>query len=131
MNFILDNNLPPKLAHGLREFAKPEHPIYHLKDKFPHNAKDVDWLRGLEPEYRWGIITCDLNIGRRPHERAAFEQAGHAVFFLGKSWLNLQPPFWRMASKLTHYLPNIIALAEKKKGAFSLELPVRGNIKLK
>lgn len=131
MNFILDNNLPPKLAHGLREFASPDHNVFHLKDLFPQNAKDVDWITGLDSRYRWAIITGDLNIGRKPHERMAFEQGGHAVMFLGKSWLNLQPPFWEMASKLTHYFPEIIAYAERQQGAFSIKLPVRGNLKVK
>lgn len=109
MKFIVDNNLPPALAHALRELSKPEnHEVIHLKDRFAADASDTDWIGKLSEEGGWIVVTHDnLNKGL---EREALRQAGLLVFFLDKSWTNHK--FWEKAHNLVKWWPRIIEQAE-------------------
>ena len=71
MKFFFDNNLASKIARGLNGFVSPEHQVVHLKDRFPANTDDVDWMKALAKEEGWIIITADIQIGKNPHEIAA------------------------------------------------------------
>jgi predicted nuclease of predicted toxin-antitoxin system len=65
VKFFFDNNLPPPLAHALRELSKPDdHTVFHLKDRYAADTPDVDWIEGLSNEGGWVVITHDnLNKG--------------------------------------------------------------------
>ena len=49
MKYLIDNNLPPKLAHALRELCSYDKSIevYALSDKFKSSTKDIDWITEL------------------------------------------------------------------------------------
>lgn len=105
MKFLVDNNLPPALAHALRELSKPEnHEVFHLKDRFAADTPDSVWINSLSEEGGWIVVTHDnLNKGL---EREALRQAGLLVFFLDKSWKDHK--FWEKAHNLVKWWPRII-----------------------
>ncbi len=105
MKFFIDNNLPPPLAHALRELSKPDdHLVCHLRDKFAENTLDTVWINSLSEEGGWVVVTHDnLNKGL---EREALRRAGLMVFFLDKSWKDHK--FWEKAHNLVKWWPRII-----------------------
>lgn len=126
MKLFFDNNLSPKLAHGLRAMAEPEHEVIHLKDKFAPNTEDAVWMKAIAGDKAWVIITADVRIGRNPHEVRAWKEAGHTVFFLKPGWLNLT--FWEQANKFTKCFPNIIKEAGKARQGDAFVISVSGKI---
>jgi hypothetical protein len=126
VKFFFDNNLAPKLAHGLNEMVAPQHHVYHLKDKFPHNAQDEVWMKALGAEDEWVIVTADVRISRNPHEVHAWKEAGHTVFFLKPGWTDLT--FWEQANKFTKCFPLIIEEALKAKRGAAFVVTVNGKV---
>ena len=119
MKFIIDNNLPPALAHALRELSKPEnHEVLHLKDRFAADTPDTDWINSLSQEGGWIVVTHDnLNKGL---EREALRRAGLLVFFLDKSWKDHK--FWEKAHNLVKWWPRIIELAGGIEGGAAFQV---------
>lgn len=119
MKLFIDNNLPPALAHALRELSKPDsHLVLHLKDKFASNTLDLDWINHLSKEGSWVVITHDnLNKGL---EREALRQAGLLVFFLDKSWSDHN--FWDKAYQLVRWWPRIIEQASGISGGAAFKV---------
>ncbi len=126
MKFFFDNNLAPKLAHGLNQMVEPEHRVFHLKDRFAANVEDAIWMKTLAHETDWVIITADIRISRNPHEVRAWKEAGHTIFFLKPGWTDLQ--FWEQANKFTKCFPAIIATAEIEKRGEAFLVTVNGKI---
>ena len=119
MKFFIDNNLPPPLAHALRELSKPyDHAVIHLKDRFTADTPDVDWINDLSKEGGWAVITHDkLNKGL---EREALRQAGLLVFFLDKSWSDHK--FWEKAYQLVRWWPRIVEQASGIQGGAAFKV---------
>lgn len=123
MNYLLDNNLPPALAKAIQELSMAEwngkHTVVHLRDKFPANTPDSDWITDLSHHAdRWVIVTHDnLNKGL---EREVLRRAGLLVFMLNKSWSS--HTFWDKAYQLVRWWPAIVDQSERITGgaAFSL-----------
>lgn len=126
MDFFFDNNLAPKLAHGLNQMVEPEHHVSHLRDKFPPNVEDTIWMHELAREAEWVIITADVRISRNPHEIQAWKQAGHTVFFLKPGWTDLL--FWKQANKFTKCFPRLIEEAERAERGTAFMVSVNGKI---
>ena len=126
MNFFFDNNLAPKLAHGLSRMIEPEHRVVHLKDRFRADVEDVVWMRALATETDLVIVTADIRICRNPHEIEAWRQASHTVFFLKPGWTNLS--FWDQANKFTKCFPDIIEKAECSERGSMFLITVNGKI---
>jgi hypothetical protein len=126
VKFFFDNNLAPKLAHGLNEMVEPQHRIFHLKDKFPGNTEDEVWMKSLASEDEWIIVTADVRISRNPHEVRAWKQAGHTVFFLKPGWTDLT--FWAQANKFTRCFPQIIDEALKADRGAAFIVTVNGKV---
>lgn len=108
MKFLLDNNLPPALAHALRELSKSDnHDVFHLKDRFSAATSDAIWINSLSQEGGWIVVTHDnLNKGL---EREALRRAGLLVFFLDRSWTDHK--FWEKAHNLVRWWPRIVEQA--------------------
>jgi hypothetical protein len=124
--FFFDNNLAPKLAHGLSQMVEPEHHVVHLKDRFPGNVEDEVWMRSLAKEAELVIVTADLRISRNPHEVQAWKEAGHTIFFLNPGWTDLT--FWEQANKFTKCFPEIIKQAEHTERGAAFIITVNGKI---
>jgi PIN domain-containing protein len=111
VKFFFDNNLPPKLAKSLHLLVEPDHEVVHLKDRFPANASDEEWITALATEQPWVIISGDLRIRKNPYVMKAWKSAGHTLFFLKPGWINLS--LWTQTWKLVKCFPDIVATAER------------------
>jgi hypothetical protein len=120
VKFFVDNNLPPSLAKALHALSEPlTHTVAHLKQRFPHNTIDSDWIDVLSNEGGWSVVTHDkLNKGL---EREVLRRAGLVVFFLDKSWSNHS--FWDKAHSLVRWWPRIIEQSEGIKGGAAFKVP--------
>lgn len=113
MKFLLDNNLPPALARALNELTVREwsnaHAVIALRDKFPPNLPDTEWIEQLVNEDRdgWVVVTHDqFNKGL---EREVLRRAGLRVFLLDRSWKDHN--FWEKAVQLFRWWPRVIEQA--------------------
>jgi hypothetical protein len=123
----VDNNLSPSLAQSFQPLF-PEHQIIALRDKFPANTKDVDWIQGLDNEGGWATLTAERRLKTRPHERLALDRSKIVFFFLTGSWLkySVAEQAWRLI-RLIPTMEKQVALTES--GLF--DLPVNANSKLR
>ncbi len=80
---MLDNNLAPRIARSLNALFADQHHVVALRDCFPENASDVEWIEDLDQRGGWAVLTRDLHIRTRPHERAALDRARIVFFFDG------------------------------------------------
>lgn len=88
MKLFLDNNLPPRLARALSALFAGEHEIVALRDKFPANISDKDWITKLNAEGGWTILSADRRILRNPSEKMALRASGLTAFFFGSTLAN-------------------------------------------
>jgi predicted nuclease of predicted toxin-antitoxin system len=128
MKCLFDNNMPPKLAKTLG-FLEGEDgiPVEHLKEKFPPETPDVDWIKKLSKEGDWFIITRDNQIKKRPHERKAWLESNIPIVFLEKSWIKIG--FWGMAWRLIKCWPDLTERITHLRKNESLALTINGTIK--
>ena len=126
MKFFFDNNLAPRIAKGLNGFVAPEHEVIHLRDRFPANTTDLDWMRQLAQEPDLIIVTADVRIGRNPQEVEAWKQAGHTIFFLKPGWTDMK--FWDQAQKFTKCFPAIIETARAARRGSDFIITTNGKI---
>lgn len=127
MKLLLDHNLSPRLARAF-QILFAEHEIVALKDKFASNASDEEWMTALDKEGGWAVLTKDLRIRTRPHERAAMDRSRIVFFFLGGAWNKIA--FEESAARLIRLMPKIIAQADlADRGRF--ELPINSGSKLR
>lgn len=127
MKLLLDHNLSPKLARGLQEIFD-DHTIVSLRDRFEKNTSDEDWITALDKEGGWAVLTKDLRIRTRPHERAAMDRSKIVFFFLSGSWKGFSVE--ETAARLIRLIPKIIAQVElAERGRF--ELPINAGSKLR
>jgi hypothetical protein len=128
LKLLLDHNLSPKLARTLAALYAPEHDIVALRDKFSPNVADVDWITVLDREGGWAVLTQDLRIRTRPHERAAMDRARIVFFFLAGAWRKFTVE--DTAARLIRLIPKMAAQTElAERGRF--ELPINAGSKLR
>lgn len=127
MKLLVDNNLSPSLAHSL-QCLFPEHQIVALRERFPANTKDVDWMSVLDDEGGWAVLTAERRLKTRPHERLALDRSKIVFFFLTGSWLkySVVEMAWRII-RLVSKMETQTTLTES--GLF--DLPVNANSKLR
>jgi hypothetical protein len=97
LKLLVDNNLSPSLAHSLQPLF-PDHQILALREKFPANTRDVDWIKALDSEGGWAVLTSERRLKTRPHERLALDRSQIVFFFLTGAWLKYSVPdtAWRL-----------------------------------
>jgi predicted nuclease of predicted toxin-antitoxin system len=127
LKLLLDHNLSPRLARCLQELFL-EHEICALRDKFPINVSDVEWINSLSTEGGWAVLTKDLRIRNRPHERAAMDSSRIVFFFLAGNWkkFSVEETAVRLI-RLFEKMAAQVDLAER--GRF--ELPINATSKLR
>jgi predicted nuclease of predicted toxin-antitoxin system len=128
MKCLFDNNMPPKLAKTLG-YLEGEDGIHieHLKDKFPPDTPDIDWIKILSSEGDWFIITRDNQIKNKPHERKAWRESNMSIVFLEKSWINFS--LWDMAWRLIKCWPNLKANINDRRKNGSWSISINGKIR--
>lgn len=128
MKLLLDHNLSPKLARVLAVLYAPEHEIVALRDKFSPEVSDVEWITALDREGGWAVLTQDLRIRTRPHERAAMDRGRIVFFFLAGAWRRFTVE--ETAARLIRLVPKMAAQTElAERGRF--ELPINAGSKLR
>lgn len=127
MNFLFDHNTPPSWARSLDSLSKDKFDqkvgqVISLRDKFPINAKDTDWLNTLGEEGNWAVVSCDF-FRKTKAERELIRQHGLSVFVLGKSWTD-KHQFWPRTAQLIMWWPRIVEQANSVSNA-AFEVPWR------
>lgn len=122
MKLLLDNNLPPALAHALSALCEPENEVVALRDKSPENVEDVDYFGALKSEGNWAVVSGDRKITRVPHERAAWRESGLTVFFLERGWSKLR--YWDICWRLVRWWPTILVHAQTTEAGISYLVPI-------
>lgn len=119
--------MSPALARAIGELeaASTRHTIVHLRDKFPVETKDPDWISQLGAEGSWVIVSGDPRITKNPHNRKAWLESGLTAFFLKSGWMNLN--LWIIAAKLVEWWPRIAAQAGMITSGEGFLIPVRGS----
>lgn len=127
MRFVLDENLPPRMARILRELQEgTPHEVVHLAaDLNMRGATDEAWLVSLFGGSGFAIVTHDAGIRRHPQELAAWQAQGHIVFFLARGWQSL--PFQELAWRLVRWWPAIVAAAERAEPGDAYIVPFQGS----
>jgi hypothetical protein len=124
---MVDNNLSPSLARSFQPLFE-EHKFISLRDKFPANTKDVDWISALDAEGGWAALTAERKLKTRPHERLALDRSKIVFFFVTGSWLKCSVP--EMAWRLIRLVPLMAKQTElTESGLF--DLPVNATSKLR
>lgn len=124
---MVDNNLSPSLARSFQPLFE-EHQFISLREKFPANTKDVDWISALDAEGGWAVLTAERKLKTRPHERLALDRSKIVFFFLTGSWLKCSVP--EMAWRLIRLVPLMAKQTElTESGLF--DLPVNTTSKLR
>jgi hypothetical protein len=127
VKLFLDNNLSPKLARALQAIFD-DHAIVSLREKFEKDTSDEAWITALDKDGGWAVLTKDLRIRTRPHERAVLDRSKIIFFFLSGSWKNFSVA--ETAARLILLVPKTAAQVElADRGRF--ELPVKAGSKLR
>lgn len=111
MKFIFDNNLPPSLARGVAAFSEFEPDISQivaLRVKFPADTIDEVWMKQLQSEGDWIVISGD-QFRKSNAEREILRQRGLTVFVLEPQWAKHQ--YWDKAARLVLWWPKIVSVA--------------------
>ncbi|MGE0154183.1 MAG: hypothetical protein AB7R90_16325 [Reyranellaceae bacterium] len=136
MKVVFDQNVPIGLVRVLLNFAserqfkklsgnfvfktaadytpKPGDDDYRPKD-------DVPWLKRFADDGGKVVISGDVNMKNRPHERLALIEHGFIVIFFEAQWSDWK--FWRKCALLIHWWPVIAAKIKRAKKASFYHVP--------
>jgi hypothetical protein len=125
LKVLFDHNISPKIARALAELFRDLHEVVALKDKFPANISDIDWIRALNKEVGWVIVSGDRRISRNKTEYNAFRSSNLVGFFLSKG-LQKASPIKQMERILAQWesVEKQVALV---KGGGMFELQMKGS----
>jgi hypothetical protein len=128
LRLLCDNNLSPRIARCLQVLFEPRHQIVALRERFSHDTPDLDWISALSQEGGWAVLTKDLRLRTRPHERAALDQSRIVYFFLAGAWKNFDVE--ETVARLIRLVPKMAAITDlADRGRF--ELPINAGSKLR
>lgn len=82
MRFVLDNNLPPKLATVLQAMGLD---AIHIRELYGRgDVPDVEWMVDVAQK-SWVALTFDRKILVKPNERAALLATGLSIVFVSST----------------------------------------------
>jgi len=119
MKFLIDNNLSPQLAAGMKAFGED---VVHLKDIFPQDVEDTLLLARVGSE-GWCLVTRDRKIRYRPAESMAIREHSVGAFFMGGK--NLKR--WQLIQQIVRNWPRMKELAAKTTRPFAFRVPPKGS----
>jgi PIN like domain len=102
VKLLVDHNLSPAIPRSLQHLY-PDHQFVALSDRFRLDISDVDWIKDLDREGGWAVLTKDLRIQSRPHERLALDRSKIVYFFLAGAWRKCSVP--ETAARLIRLVP--------------------------
>ena len=124
MRFFFDHNLPQRLAHAIHLLTEPQgHQVVHLLDRFDGDTPDIEWIGRLSRERDWVIVSGDVAITRKPHEREAWAASGLTAFFMSKGFTNLH--LFDQGSRLIRVWPHIANQAALARPGSGFVVPMR------
>lgn len=94
----------------------------HLRQMFPEDISDVEWIERLAKEGEWAVITLD-RLMRNRLEKEAFRRSGLTAFVLTKAWASHR--YWEKAAQLVRWWPRIMEQAGLVEGGAAFEVPWR------
>jgi hypothetical protein len=80
ITFLFDNNLPPSIPRALDALGELARHVRFVEELGEH-AADAEWLE-FAGKQGWCVISQDLAILKRVHERAAIARHQVGTFFL-------------------------------------------------
>lgn len=122
------HNISPRIARALAALFSSEHEIVALRERFHPVATDIDWITVLDRDGGWAVLTRDLRIRTRPHERLAMDRARIVFFFMDGAWRKFDVA--ESAARLIRLVPKMSAqVALTERGRF--DLPINAGSKLR
>lgn len=122
---MVDENLPKAMAQALAALFVGQHEIIHLRDRFGPMTSDVEWIRTLNAEGSWVVLSADRRIARNRAEQRLFRSSKLIGFFFA--------PGLQKAStvKMMERLMSIWGTIEKQvplvRAGAMFEIPMRDN----
>jgi hypothetical protein len=98
---FIDRSIPRPVAEALKRVRDD---VIWLEDRFPHDAKDVEWLP-VAGDNRWLVIVRDKKIRTRYGERQAIVRHGVGCFILNQG---NDPTKWEYLKLLAATLDQMI-----------------------
>ncbi|MDR0512964.1 MAG: hypothetical protein LBG93_07680 [Treponema sp.] len=127
MKCLFDNQMSPRLAKILAIMEGGGGVVVtHLREKFPPNTPDIEWIEKLGKERNWFVITRDNQIRKRPHEKKMWQESNLPIVFLEKPWLNYD--LWEIVWRFVKYWPDLKDAISQSKYNDSFLLSGNGKI---
>ena len=106
----------------------PVHTFVALSDRYPADTADIDWMNDLDRDGGWAVLTKDIRIRSRPHEKLALDRSKIVFFFLSGAWRKYPVP--ETAARIIRLGPLMVKQVEiVDRGRF--ELPINAGSKLR
>ncbi|MGL4636323.1 MAG: hypothetical protein ACRCWF_10100 [Beijerinckiaceae bacterium] len=125
---MLDHNLSPRTARALSALFDHTHEIISLREKFPVDVDDVDWINALNKEGGWSVLTQDLRIRTKPHERRAMDNSRIVFFFIDGAWKKYGVE--ETTARLIRLIPNMSKLVDLQDRG-RIDLPINAGSMLR
>ena len=122
MTFFFDNNLSARLAEILRILGVD---VIHLRDRFPQDVKDVDWIPIVGSEGLI-VVTADDRLRRNVAERAAIRQYTVSVIYLPKNYLDRG--LWEQAEFMVRHWRKIESQLDRLSPGFQVRSTDNGKL---
>jgi PIN like domain len=127
VKLLVDHNLSPAIPRSLQHLYT-DHMFVALRDRFPPDTSDIDWMKELDREGGWAVLTKDIRIQFRPHERLALDRSKIVFFFLAGAWRKYSVP--ETAARLIRLVPLMAKQVDiADRGRF--DLPINAGSKLR
>jgi len=127
VKLLVDHNLSPAIPRSLQHLYT-DHTFVALRDQFPQDISDVGWMQELDREGGWAVLTRDLRIQFRPHERLALDRSKIVFFILAGAWRKYSVP--ETAARLIRLVPLMAKQVDiADRGRF--DLPINAGSKLR
>lgn len=116
--------MSPHFARALHELClgASRSEIVHLKQRFPQNTPDHEWISVLAAEGKWAIQSQD-GFRKNDLEREALRRSGLVVFVLTKQWMTHD--YWNKAQNLVRWWPAIEDYVDRIQGGAAVRVPWR------
>lgn len=127
MRFFFDNCMSPRIVDMLCALEEDrEHGLTHLRELYPQETPDPEWISDLGRSGEWIILSGDERISTSAAGRAAWHESGLTAFFF-------RPPFQtshriKQAEEVARWWRVIVLHARKHPRGYGFLLPMNGKV---
>lgn len=118
-------NLPPALARALAELSVNQRDVMHIRQRYGPGVKDVDWIKGLNADGHWTIISADRRISKNRAEQPAFRASRLIVFIFAPALQ--KATILKKIARLMLMWPKIETQVGLVQGGSMFEIPANGD----